>query len=845
MATTKSKEIKAVKAQRQIDLWSEIQGMQHRRPQSGCPLCPVWGVALDVNDRSTYGRQHEEAALLFEAWGEEGNWANNVSQVAAELGISCTEEEARDHFNYHRPEQPIPRRRLNRNGAILEANLLPERARQILFQVYKQRLLSHTQIVELFFYGQPQKSAQVSANRLLRSLVKGHFLYRFYPPKEWVKSRSRKTSISWGMSVLDKGEEGDFSRAITKEVFYLLGRNGIPYIEEKLQSHVWPDACISMARAVRQKPLLHDWRANHCFVLLQRALKARGGVLQLPRGELTQGKMLLENWYGSRLTEMRIWSRRLRREIEMRPDGFATLSLERSGFDKNSLPSTQLPFFYEYDNATKPASAVADQMLAYHQLALSPELGRRFPELRVSEYAAPMIMIFRGEEERLEAIRRSFIKRARRAGFNTGVPIFMVLESDWIGDPFTKECVKLAWDEHDEGHNLLSVLLHASEKLIESRTLTDRQVLTIDPRPTPKRASTREMESRARADKKTKERQKAEGIAIGKKNMKVDKKQSGTSSKRKQEGIYGELNDEEDDGFNDEFSPLRYKEREEFSDGLSDEYPYEYIEKEEDSERPKRELGLLEEEEMILSEDSPIELTRNTKSSHRGPHGLDAEQATVDIQAFFDYEGGGKSNRLEDPLTTLSAPSNITKEDYEEKEKPNQETKPPLSSIKEDKKSNEAPALSPKSKRQEQGQKGRVEESNSVGAESEKTVKPRLERTKEEKLQKDKIQPKGIVKDGLPAKERTESLAARRRRIQQLELQTEEEPLFDPEEALTILREGPHKIRVVQGTPPKEVGDKSIKPPTDKKPSTRDPKEKPSSFSVRDLLDQANKKKKP
>ena len=460
-----------------------VTGMENRRPSLDCPLCKVWGEAYDEKEPHTLGRQHIHAAALWAEKDGRGDWPERVCRAAKDqAGVLCTPQQARRHYAYHRPEQPHPSGRLDRELALAEARLLAPAARNLITACYRQRILSKSQIVELFYDSYPPKSARALATRDLQNLCHRHFLYRFYPPASWGR----------GFGTLS---------ALAGEAFYLLGQRGAPYVADCLGVRVWDDSITTLARQVKSRTFVHDWRAAQCYLAFDAALKRRTGVITLPTGIKTAAYTKRENWYGARLTQMRMWSRRAQKELDLRPDGFATLSLERAGYEQNSLPSCQLPFFYEYDNETKKEFVVADQMIAYHHLALSPELARRFPDLGVQGYAAPMIIIFRGDRGRVDRVARSFRRRAGSEGFRQGVPIFLVLEKDWMQDPFAEGIMRLAWDTRDEPIDLLDALLRSSSRLLAARALTAPQVLDVDPRPSPRRLVSREAEERTRKTK--------------------------------------------------------------------------------------------------------------------------------------------------------------------------------------------------------------------------------------------------------------------------------------------------------------------------------------------------------
>lgn len=435
--------------------------MEHRRPDPGCPLCGLWGLPYKAASPNSWGRQHEHAEALWNECDGRADWAERVCWAAKQAGADCTSAQARRHFGYHRPEQPAPSGKLDRRKARAAAAELSPLGQQILTALYRTRMLSRSQILELFFGERPKASARTLATKELHRLIHGHLAYRFYPETRWASGPGMPAGLK-------------------NEVFYLFGRNGQPFIEDRFELKVWPDSYTTMASQVGKRPFLHDSRANEVYVAFCRALRRRGNQLQLPNGEMSRAFSKPENWYGARMIGMNLWSRRLMEELKMRPDGFASLSLERSGYEDDSLPSSQLPFFYEFDNQSKQAHVVAEQMLAYHHLALSGETGRRFPDLAVEGYAVPMVMIFRGRG-RVEEIARSFRRRAQKDGYRDGgVPIFLTTDVEWMKDPFAPGILRHAWEAESAPLSLLEALIRSSARLLEARTLTASQTLELD-----------------------------------------------------------------------------------------------------------------------------------------------------------------------------------------------------------------------------------------------------------------------------------------------------------------------------------------------------------------------------
>jgi hypothetical protein len=432
--------------------------MQHRRPAEDCPLCPLWGVAWDDADTTTHRKQHAVAEELWAAWDGSTGWEQRVQQVAAVHGVTASAEQIKRHFSSHRIEQPYLSRRPAKPLVLAEISQLPERARALLTATYRQRMLTREQAIEVFFAGshRTRKAAEVEADRLLTHLARRHFLYRWYPPKTWPKTL--------------RSPSAEFLRSVS----YFAGRGLQPWAEEQNAGPVWPENFVGLARQVGLATLQHDVACSQLYVDLVKAIRVRGGTLELPDRGVLECSAPVANWYGSRQVRFVFYDERRSCDVDMKPDGFATLALGRSSYAEGALPPCQLPFFYEVDRGTKGEIEVAQQMLDYHRLAISSAVGDRFPELDVPGYAVPLIMLF-PDRKRLETVVRSFLRQAAKEHLQTGAPILVGVNGEWAADPFSIELVH-AWDGRT--FSLLDALLRSSRRLREVGALLPRDVLS-------------------------------------------------------------------------------------------------------------------------------------------------------------------------------------------------------------------------------------------------------------------------------------------------------------------------------------------------------------------------------
>jgi len=436
--------------------------MLHRRPGTDCPLCPLWGIPWDDHDPASWGKQHVHAEALWDDWApsdKSGRWIANVIDTANDLGVEVTPEQVKAHFSdRHKIEQPMMTGSLNHEHLLSLANGFSDEGQAVINAIYRQHVLMTRQIVDVFYgRGRSLNAARQAALGELSPLAQAHFLYRYYPSDEDAKRKNPPPQFS-------------------KSAIWYLGRAAIPYIKERYGLNFYPPH-ITRARDVKTETMIHDLKANGIFSSICAALNEAKGKIPYQDGDILL-EALPANWYGPgpQALNMAFLDRQTSQERRIMPDGFASLSVHRSG----DISNCQLPFFYEFDNGTRDPKDVAGQLLAYHLLALSGVATRRFSDLDVDQYALPVLMVF-SDKGRAKKVSRLFREKAQtELGIENGAPIFIANEKDWNTDPFAADVVRQAWEENASGHSFLDLLVNASRPLIEAKKVSADQVLQLD-----------------------------------------------------------------------------------------------------------------------------------------------------------------------------------------------------------------------------------------------------------------------------------------------------------------------------------------------------------------------------
>lgn len=440
--------------------WRETRGMLNRLAKPDCPLCRVWGIPHDDADRRTWRRQHIHAEVLWDAADGRRGWPDRVAALADRLGIVCTPEQARLHYLRHRPEQPAAILLPERRELYREALELTHRQRALIICLFRQRVLTRNQLLEVLYepYSSPTvANAEIAAD--LATLTHRHFVYRWYPEPSW----ARQIEMPIG---------------VIKHAFYFPGKASVPLLEQLSESTLAQAQYAWLGSEIGLDTLWHDVRSAGVYVALAKALRRRGWRIELPGGVSATAWLPLDGWLGMGRIGFRFADPYNPARIhEMRPDGFATLSIARTGYAEADQPSVQLPFFYEYDNNSRSESSAGMQMFGYQLLASSGAVGKRFPQLAVDGYRIPLVMVLRRNKKRILQIAGNARRRGAGLGIERGTPLYVVTQRDWDRDPLTAPLYSV-WEPERET-TVIEAIYRSSTALMRARMLTAEAELVV------------------------------------------------------------------------------------------------------------------------------------------------------------------------------------------------------------------------------------------------------------------------------------------------------------------------------------------------------------------------------
>lgn len=405
--------------------------MSVRRPQRDCVLCMS---SLDEEMHRAVYHAHQESPSLKEA----------ASRIR-DLGIEVEPDAIRTHIQYHRPLQPPPRTRFRSDEALARAHKLPARQRQLLMLVSRVPALSGTQLAELFYWSGLDShlpSARAACYRDLSKLVKGNFLYRWYPP-------------------VAAGPAGTRVRAWQHRLsFYFLGRDATPFVldSDRYEPSRGRDWFASPEELADSHELFALGAAAEAIVSLGRQAQAKNAAGELTKTSLGGAEIRLSpaDWYSAGRLGLPARGR------TQSASGLAAFVIRVPG--KASVLS---PFLYEYDDGLRPLGEVAEQMLRYIDLRRSGAVTARFPELRRAKVFPPVLLIA-ADPFRMDAVRRQVQLLARRRGATTDLPIVVCSDQSSVHSlGLVEDAWVSVWDASANArrHRLPDVLAHQADAL--------------------------------------------------------------------------------------------------------------------------------------------------------------------------------------------------------------------------------------------------------------------------------------------------------------------------------------------------------------------------------------------
>jgi hypothetical protein len=401
--------------------------MSVRRPQASCILCRA---SLDSERHRAICYAYQEAPDLFEA----------CARLEA-LGLSVAPDALRRHFQYHRPQQPPPRKRMRSAKALARAQGMPLRLRRAMTLSARLPALSGSQLAEFLYWNgrmTQYASARAACYRDLSRLVKNSFLYRYYPPLASGPSSSRVRSWQHRLS------------------FYFLGRNGVAYVEQTLgrtlqRGRDW---------IVDENDLPPLWRllslaaTNEAFALLSRqALRAQAANSPLPGG---QGLVTAAFGVFNASSLSTLDGSRLSQPLEELILASYGLRVEATG------TAFEAPFLLAYDDGLSGLAEAVERVMEICRLRREGSIAEKLPAI-ASRGVFPPTLFISSDPYRLEAVRREAQREARRKGLTINLPIVVSASIETLkSGAWEREVWVSLWDVSPapRGHYLSDVLLH-------------------------------------------------------------------------------------------------------------------------------------------------------------------------------------------------------------------------------------------------------------------------------------------------------------------------------------------------------------------------------------------------
>lgn len=408
-----------------------------KRRRADCALC---------------GADERTHSLVWHAYGVDKN-VEKALEVAQDAGLTeVSVKLIRSHFPNHNYDQPAPAKRIAAEELVKLVEDLPDRHKNIIRAVYRQRVLSTKQIIALFYEPTTtnDKSAAKSAYRELHNLRFNHLLYPF-------RTEKRKAA----------------------EVFYALGKHSVPWLEMEEGKLAGDQICITRRDQIKEYQLEHDMLAADVVVQLTRQLyttRDKNNLIPV-QGQPMSLSIPTDCWWGERSLRMRFKDLIRGEERMVAPDGFAALRMN-DGRHRQFM----LPFFVEWDSGHKKLEDTAEQLASYVDLARSGAIGKRFPQLAVPGYAPPVLLVASTPTRaaRISGRAKELIEEKRLNG--DFLPLLLVSDLETMRNSgFAPGAWRNVMAETAESVNLAEQLLLGNQVLTEKAPIHWRVPIGIDP----------------------------------------------------------------------------------------------------------------------------------------------------------------------------------------------------------------------------------------------------------------------------------------------------------------------------------------------------------------------------
>jgi hypothetical protein len=325
---------------------------------------------------------------------QNGGYPNGYSQVVQiaeeELGLIINERDVRKHFEYHRPRQAKPAKRLRYKKASQLINKLTVRQKQIIDLIFRVPGLSALEIgVMIYWSGEADKivAAEKAALRNLRRLQRLDMIFRCYL----------------------ENLPGTGYRPEKAQGIYFLNSNGRHYIENNYQLRITS----TEERFSDQdfKNWFEAWSKYKQHSIFSRIIKEMPGEMNNRYLLLNENVKLCfssNNWLdvdNLRLT----FKDPIRQARTLKISGLAALTLTVSDPTNQRKNNFLLPFFYLVDDKSRRMDYLIEDLMTPFALARSGEIQKVLPEYPDPFQPLPTIVIVT-ETERLRSLERELRK---------------------------------------------------------------------------------------------------------------------------------------------------------------------------------------------------------------------------------------------------------------------------------------------------------------------------------------------------------------------------------------------------------------------------------------------------
>lgn len=372
-------------------------------------------------------------------------------KAAKSRNIDVDEKAIRRHFEYHRPRQAEPIKRMGQKESVEKIKRFSKRKQALIETAFRMGAINETIAAHLFYWNgdlAKQTSAIKAASRDLRALIDGDFLFRVYPENMPGKS-------IW----LPDG---------LQPPVYTLGANGRFFAEEITGFSIKKDDFSVKPEDLKNWASVLKKIGNSLFLdaLAQEIHSPTESLDHFRPGPISVG-FSVNNFARGSLIKLKLKDPR-KQISELKVDGVGAISF----FDQNNKPFL-FPFFYYYDDQRRKVDKLIKDIISSQTITKTGQVSDLFPDINNSQPIA--VILITESKDRLEEIAKAARKHRQEILPDS---VILATTKDDVKNPLSKT----EWFELFANKKITKSLFEVALKSYQKRPIASRSLKIKGPR---------------------------------------------------------------------------------------------------------------------------------------------------------------------------------------------------------------------------------------------------------------------------------------------------------------------------------------------------------------------------